>query len=294
MEVPMRCALFVLLALVVLAPAAEAGELTVGLIPEQNVFKQMERYKPIAEYIENKTRIKIRFTVLPRYGNIIQSFTSEHMDAAFWGSFTGAMAIEKLGVEPIVRPLWFDGTSTYHGYIFVRKDSGIENVKDMKGKRIVFVEKATTAGYVFPLAYFKEHGVKNLDEYFAEHYFAGSHDAAIVAVLNKKMDIGCAKNTIFNLVAERDPRVKEELIILAESPKVPSNGLGVRRDLDAVTKSKLTRAFLNMSDDHDGKDILTRFGAIRFIHTSKADYGPVFQATKRANINLKSYQYKNE
>ena len=48
------------------------------------------------------------------------------MDGSFFGSFTGAMAIEKLGVEPIARPVNLDGTSTYKGYIFVRKDSGIK------------------------------------------------------------------------------------------------------------------------------------------------------------------------
>ncbi len=56
------------------------------------------------------------------------------MDGAFLGSFTYALAHAKLGLEVIARPELVDGTSTYHGLIFVRKDSGIKTIKDMKGK----------------------------------------------------------------------------------------------------------------------------------------------------------------
>ena len=137
------------------------------------------------------------------------------MDGAFFGSFTGAMAIQKLGVEPIVRPVNLDGSSTYHGYIFVRKDSGIKTVQDMKGKKMAFVEKATTAGYVFPVAYLKEQGVTNLKTFFSEYYFAGSHDAAIQAVLDKHADIGAAKHSIYDRLRASDPRIDKELLILA-------------------------------------------------------------------------------
>jgi phosphonate transport system substrate-binding protein len=277
-----------------LSSTATATELTVGLIPEQNVFRQMKRYKPIEQYIQERTGITLHFTILSRYGNIIQSFMVEKMDGAFWGSFTSALAIHKLGIEPIARPLWLDHTSTYHGYVFVRKDSGIRSVDDMKGKIIAFVEKATTAGYVFPMAYLREHGMTDLETHFEEHYFLGSHDATITAVLDRKADVGCAKNTIFNLVAERDPRVESELLILATSPTVPSNGFGIRKGLDPVVKQKLADAFIDMDKDASGQRALQEFGAIRFIPTTKEDYAPVFDVAERAGIDLKEYEYMNE
>lgn len=150
---------------------AEKDELVIGLIPEMNVFKQMERFRPLSEYLSEKTGVKVRLTILSRYGGIIKRFRSHHLDGAFFGSFTGAAAIEILGVEPIARPINLDGSSTYHGYIFVRKDSNIRKVSDMKGKKMVFVAKATTAGYVFPVAYFKENGVKDINSFFSEYYF---------------------------------------------------------------------------------------------------------------------------
>ncbi|MBF0329603.1 MAG: phosphate/phosphite/phosphonate ABC transporter substrate-binding protein [Nitrospirae bacterium] len=286
--------LFALFFILVFEVQTYASELTIGLIPEQNVFKQRERYKPLGEYITKKTGIKIKFTVLSRYGNIIDRFVSEKMDGAFFGSFTGALAIKKLGVDFIARPVNLDGSSTYYGYIFVRNDSGIANVKDMKSKKIVFVDKATTAGYIYPIAYFKDQGVDNIEGYFKELYFAGSHDAAINAVLEKKADIGCAKHSMFDRVAKKNPAIQKELKILATSPHVPSNGLGLRKNIDADTKKKIKDALINMSSDAEGIQVLKKFEAIKFITTSKEDYAAVFDFAKKAGIDIANYKFVNK
>ncbi|MDA8433792.1 MAG: phosphate/phosphite/phosphonate ABC transporter substrate-binding protein [Nitrospiraceae bacterium] len=273
---------------------AEQKEILIGLIPEMNVFKQRERFKPLADYLTKKTGVKVNLTILSRYGNIIERFTSEKMDGAFFGSFTGALAIQKLGVVPLARPMNLDGSTQYWGYLFVRKDSGIRSVKDMKGKKMAFVEKATTAGYVFPEAYFREHGVKDINTFFGDYFFAGSHDAAIYAVLDKKADIGAAKHSMYNRVRAADPRVDKELVILAESTKVPSNGLCVRKGLDKGIQKRLKEALLNIDKDPEGKVVLQKFGGIKFIETTVADYNPVFDIAKKAGIDIKKYVYRNE
>ncbi len=286
--------IIVLITIFFVSGFAHAVELNIGLIPEQNVFKQSRRYKPLGAYIKRKTDIKIKFTILPRYGNIINNFSEKNLDGAFWGSFTGAMAIEKLGIQPIARPVNLDGTSSYRGYIFVHKNSIIDSVEKMEQSVIAFVDKATTAGYLFPMAYFSEHGIKNIDAYFKEYFFTGSHDAAIYAVLNKEAEIGCAKNTVFDLLARDNPKIKDDLVILAKSPDFPSNGLGLKKDISPEIKKKLKQVLLDMEKDPEGKKVLEEFSVIRFIETSEKDYSPVFDVVKKAGIDLKTYNYINK
>ena len=285
--------LIVLLFLPASAPA-EQKSLLIGLIPEMNIFKQKQRFKLLGEYLSKQTGVTIKFTILSRYGNIIDSFTSEKMDGAFFGSFTGALAIEKLGVVPLARPVNLDNTSSYRGYIFVRKDSGIKGPADMQGKRMAFVEKATTAGYLFPRAWLKEQGIVDLNGFFRESFFTGSHDAAIRAVLDRKADVGAAKHSIYDRVRKDDPRVDQDLVILARSPWVPSNGLCVRKGLDAQLQRKLKEALLTLDKDPAGKEVLQKFGAIRFIETSEKDYRPVFDLAEHAGIDIRTYKYRNE
>jgi phosphonate transport system substrate-binding protein len=269
-------------------------EILIGLIPEMNVFKQQERFKPLAEYLSKKTGVKVNITILSRYGNILERFASEKMDGAFFGSFTGALAIEKLEVEPIARPVNLDGSSTYHGYIFVRKDSGIKNAGDMKGKKMAFVDKATTAGYIFPIAWLRQHGINDYKTFFKEFYFTGSHDASIYAVLDRKADIGASKHSIYNRVRNAEPRVDKDLVVLAESARVPSNGLCVRKGLDREIKKHLRSVLLNIDRDPEGKVVLEKFGAIKFIETTYEDYRTVSMLARDAGIDIRTYVYRNE
>jgi len=269
-------------------------KLLIGLIPEQNIFKQMERYEPLAEYLYRKTGVKMSLKILPRYGNIINNFQSSGMDGAFFGSFTYALAHAKTGVEVLARPVALDNTSTYHGLIFVRKDRGIRTARDMKGKRFACVDKATTAGYLLPLQYFHDHGIPEYKGYLKEAYFTGTHEDAVYDVLKGKADIGAAKNTVFNRLAKGDPRIGKELVVLARSPDVPENALALRKDLEAPVRNLLKGALLNMHMDPDGKQVLERFGALRFIETTDEDYTVVVKYAEHNHMNLATYDYQND
>jgi phosphonate transport system substrate-binding protein len=163
----------------------------------------------------------------------------------------------------------------------------------MAGKRFAFVDKATTAGYLLPLDYFRRYG-KDYKTYLKESYFTGTHDDAILDVLNRKADIGAAKNTMYERLASTNSRIRRELMVLERSPDVPENGLAVRKDLDDSLKKALKSALLNMHLDPEGAAILKGFGAQRFIETVDADYRPVYRYAAHINLNLATYDYMNE
>jgi phosphonate transport system substrate-binding protein len=266
----------------------------IGLIPEQNIFRQKQRYRPLAEYLSKQIGVEVELSILSRYGNIIDNFVSSQLDGAFFGSYTGALALRKLGVEALARPEYPDGTSTYHGLLFVRKDSGIRSGAEMRGKRFAFVDKATTAGYLLPLYYLKTQGIDDHRAWLAEAYFSGTHEGAIYDVLEKKADIGAAKNPVFDRLARHDRRIADELMVLTRSPDVPENGLCVRRDLDDRLKTELKETLLDMDQDKEGRGVLKQFGATRFIVTTEGSYAAVFDFAEEIGLDLETYDYMNE
>ena len=276
------------------ASHAQRNEIVIGLIPEINIFQQMERYKPLSRYLSEQTGRTVRFTVLTRYGNIIENFKQHDLDGAFFGSFTGALAIRKMDMVPLARPINLNGRSTYAGLIFVRKDSGIRNVAAMRGKRFAFVERATSAGYIFPIAYLHSQGVKDVDAFLGESYFAGSHDASMYAVLDGKASIGAAKDSVYDWVQNKEPRIDKELVILARSEEFTSNGLGVRKDMDETLKVKLKSALLHLHDSPQGLKVLEALRFKRFIETKVEDYQSVFDAAAKAGVNITTYQFQND
>jgi phosphonate transport system substrate-binding protein len=272
----------------------EEKPFVIGLVPEVNIFKQIERYEPLANYLSKKTGMHVKLKVLTGYGNIIDNFVSEKMDGAFFGSFSYALAHANRGVVPLARPVNIDGRSTYHGVLFVRKDSGIENARDMQGKTFAFVDKATTAGYLLPLAYFKAQGIEDPGTYFKQTYFAGTHENAIRDVLNKQADIGAAKNTVYQHLLNIESRVRNELVVIERSPDVPENGLAIRSDLASSVMFKIKNALTGMHKDPEGMMVLQAFGAKGFIETTDEDYKNVYRYARQIGLDLKTYNSTND
>ncbi len=279
--------------LLVASSETDTTRLEVGLIPERNVFEQVARYEPLTDYLSNELGRRFELTMLSRYGNMIERLTRRETQLAFLGSFTGALANAQLAMLPVARPVNSDGTSTYYGRIFVRRDSGVATVADMKGLRLALVERATTAGYVFPLAYLRSNGVTDLENHFSEVRFWGSHDAAVMAVLEGRADVGAGKNTVMDWLAARDPRVVEQLVVLASSPRVPSNALFVSSLIDDALTARIRDVVLDLHKTPEGRDILIRLGASRFVTTRTKDYAPVLELAEKAAIDLDSYGYIN-
>lgn len=281
------------------APTQQAEDTTfqtyrIGLIPEHNIFDQKKRYEPLLAYLSQQSGVSLQSVILRRYGNIIENFSQQKLDGAFFGSFTGAMAIKTLNVEPLARPQYVNGASTYYGMVFVRKGSNIRTAEDMRNKRMVFVDRATTAGYLLPLSYFKSLGIDDYSSWFSETYFSGTHEDAIYDVLNGLADIGAAKNTVFYRLAESDQRIIEELEILKTSPHVPANGLAMLKDIPEELKQRLLKTMLTMHQNSEGRKILDGLRIERFISTSAEDYQPVLDYAESIGLDLSNYKYIND
>ncbi|GIW22853.1 MAG: hypothetical protein KatS3mg068_1860 [Candidatus Sericytochromatia bacterium] len=75
------------------------------------------------------------------------------------------------------------------GAIIVRKDSNINTLKDLKGKRFAFGDPISTSSHIFPKMLLIKNGI-NPDTDFVNVLFAGTHDSVVLSVYNKKVDAG--------------------------------------------------------------------------------------------------------
>lgn len=276
------------------APSREVMPLRLGLIPEQDVFEQLERYEPLAEYLSRRTGSPIELKVLTRYGKTLSEFAENRLDGAFFGSFAYVLARARYELQPVARPVQWDGRSTYFGVILVRKDSGIRTAKDLRGKRFAFVDRATTAGYLLPLQFFRDQGIADYRGFLRDYYYAGTHEDAVLDVLEGRTDAAAAKSTVIQRLGARDPRIPHELVPIARSPEVPENALCLRTSVDPALRDAILAALLGMADDAEGREVLRQFGARGFVATSDQDYEPVYAYIRYLGIDPGGFDFESE
>src|SRR5262245_18328883 len=175
----------------------------------------------------------MRVTVASDYAAVIEALRNRTADLAFVHPGGYVLASREANARIVARNLWH-GKSSFTSRVFVRKESGIKTVEDLRGKTIAFVDPASSSGYIYPMVLLVQRGlVKNPGRktFFKEVVFSGAHDASMRALLNGHVDAIAS----FDLAREqyiKDPAEREKLIFVAETPEIPEAGIAAREGLD--------------------------------------------------------------
>lgn len=102
----------------------------------------------------------------------------------------------KMDVIPLVLNKDTSDRTYYKSCIISRSDSKVKTWNDLKGKTFAFVTPTSTSGGVGPAYLLRKNGI-NPDKDFKNKIYAGKHDAAFLAVKNKKVDAGAVGDFYF-------------------------------------------------------------------------------------------------
>ncbi|MDO9168346.1 MAG: phosphate/phosphite/phosphonate ABC transporter substrate-binding protein, partial [Methylobacter sp.] len=167
----------------------EAKGLVMGLIPAENNEEMIQKFEPMRQYLELKTGEPVKVFTATDYSGVIEGMKKGRVDIAWFGPLAYVLAEKEANAEAFAVGVRSDtGLSTYRSLFVVPEDSEVKSIADLKGKSVAFVDPASTSGGLIPTYLVKQATGQMPKEFFGEFTYAGSHDAAEMAVKNKSVD----------------------------------------------------------------------------------------------------------
>jgi len=282
----MRALMTVMLLLVLAAtlggPATAQPGLHLVLTPSQKPTDLMAAGEEFGRVLGGLVGMPVRVTVASDYAAVIEALRNRTADLAFVHPGGYVLAHREARATIVARNLWH-GKSSFTSRIFVRRESGIKSVEELRGKSMAFVDPASSSGYIYPMVLLVQRGlVKNRDPktFFKEVVFSGAHDASMRALLNGHVDAIAS----FDLAREqylKDPAERERIVFVAETPEIPEAGIAARDGLDPALFGRVRAALISIKPPAHA-DLLKRLYEIDgFAPAEDRDYDPV-----RAAIEL--------
>ncbi len=173
--------------------ASQVPVIRIGMLGGENDADRLARYSGYQKLMEETFGVPVKLLMAADYAGVIQAFAARQVDAAYMSPAAYAAAwMESNGnVYPILTTLEKDGTNSYVALMYVRADSGITNLEQMKGKSVGWADPNSASGYLIPRAEFRAAGIDpESGKYFGRTGFAGGHEQAVVAVMGKQYDAG--------------------------------------------------------------------------------------------------------
>jgi len=252
-----------------------------------------KRMEPLLNYISKVTGKKVEIYLTTSYAAQIEAMLGGFAQIANFGPFAYVMATEKdpdleVFATYVVTPMpqyFIKGGPQYQGILVSKKGSKYTSIESLKGQDIAFPDPGSTSGWLVPNVLFTKDvlGGKSLDDYFGQLVFAGSHDAAILAVMNDKVAAAftwdAAPYRMWQTGSLKQPP-DEAVNVLWTSPEIPLDPYTFRKSLNADLRAKIKQAFLTWHQQPESEEFFKEIGATKFVEMKDSDYDVIRELYK--------------
>ena len=243
-----------LLAVLILAGPALAAdptwpkEITFSLLSTEAANEVIRRWEPVLKQLEQDLGVKVKHVSASDYRGSIEALKFKKAEIGHLGpkAYVEASNNNYANVEPIVQVQQANGSLGYRSCLIVHSDSDIFSPEDIGGKTFAFNDPNSTSGYLVPSAFFlMEMGI-DPKTYFSKLTFSGSHEASIIAVANKKVDVASTNLPDLQQLVREGKVPRAALRVIWVSKLIPLDPVVIRKDLPASLRTAIQDSLATM------------------------------------------------
>ncbi len=142
--------------------------------------------------------------------------------------------------------------------LLARRDRGVKGLGDLRGKSVIFFKLGADWGRLWMEEMLAEKGLGTVEEFFGGSRETDNPSSAILPVFFGKSDAVVVMRRRFQTMAELNPQLEKQLLILTNSPSVPSAVTCVHQDF-TVFRKELLESLAELHRDPKGQQLLMLF-----------------------------------
>jgi phosphonate transport system substrate-binding protein len=237
-----------------LAQAADPAPkpILLGILSTAEPARIHAEWQAFTDYLFKAIGQPVAVTVPRGFDKLVELIDEGKVDIFYINSYLVFRAKEKGKALPIAQMMNLNQRVFSRSIVFVRSDSGITNILQLKGEKVAFVNPGGSGGYLSPRATFYQSGVKTKEE--TQEMFTQNLSTSIHKVLlgDVKAATMCGLN--FKLMGEKLDT--GELKIIATSEDYPEDVIGANPAMNAELRQRIARALTGMYDTEAGRRVL--------------------------------------
>src|SRR5215469_4673045 len=259
------------------------SELTFAVVPAENASGVSDRYAPFMDYLSKQLGALVKLRLANDYAAVIEGQRAGNIQIAYYGPASYSKAyLTGVKTEPFVTTRNNDGAIGYYSVIYVRADSSYNDIHDLKGKTIGFVDPNSTSGYNAPRFYLHKMGI-DVDSFFSKSIITGSHENGVIAVDKGTVDC-CADwynsedDSNLTRMVNKGMVKKEDFRRIFKTPILPGSPYAYLSDLPDDLKHAIVAAFKDApTKDKAAFDKLSDGKDQGFVPVTHKDYADIVE-----------------
>jgi serine/threonine-protein kinase len=227
---------------------------------------EVEGYS-LAEAFERALRARCAVFRYLTYAELVDGLLDDQIDLAWLPPAVYARARRARAARLLVT-VERAGQRGYASALLARR--AVSGISDLQGKRAVWTDSWSAAGYLMPRVVLRSKGV-DPDGVFASQGFVGRYDAVMASLRSGSADVGATFCSVDarGAILRRPWNDTDDFRVLAVSEKIPGDAVCASYRVARDERERLRRLF---TDDVGAASLLHSMGASKFARGSDEDY----------------------
>jgi len=280
--------LFIFINLLVLIPGCIAPSppkpgkevVKISVQPVYSLHIMSQKYRSLFSYLSSKTGYDVRAVSAMNYDNYPATLEANQVHIGIQNPLAYITLVKTRGAYPLVKMVHPDGTTSYRGVIITRQDSGIKQIKDLKGKKVAVASREAVGGFLGQALICKQNSI-DVDKDL-RIFLLGSQDAVLYDVYQGKAEAGFVREDALPLLSDKIELTK--LNIIAYTDYFPTWCVTAFGNTAPEVAANIAKSLLNLDPaKSEEREILEAIGIAGFAQASDADYNIVRKAMDDLN-----------
>lgn len=224
-----------------------------GVHPFKPATQVVETFTPLANYLSTKIGVNVVVEVAQDYQTHIERVGSDLLDLAYMGPAPYVQLTKRYGLKRLLARQAINGHPNFHGKIVVRRDSAIQALSDLRGRRFMFGDSSSTMAHLVPRFMLNQAGLTVEDFSLVGH--VNDHVNIVLAVLAGEYDAGAVKEDVFFAYEAKGLRS------IATSPPVSDHVFLAGDRLDGALVDAARAALLSLDGGAQAEAVLAPIAA---------------------------------
>lgn len=210
-------------------------------IEDPAVYQKM--FDPFTRHLAECTGKKVVFFPVQSNAAQIEALRAGRLHVAGFSTGATAFAVNVAGAVPFALKSSDHGPRGYHLIIITKKNSSINALSDLKGRKVAHASPSSNSGHLAPLALLPKQGITPGKDY--KFVFSGKHDQSILGVASGDYEAAAVASDVFERMVARGAVNADDFKIIYKSDRFPTSSFAHAHDLQPALRDKLVGCFMN-------------------------------------------------
>jgi phosphate/phosphite/phosphonate ABC transporter binding protein len=273
--------------------------IVLGFVPTDRLRARDARTRLFTHALEERLQVHVVERNVGTYDELEQAMTGGQIDLAWLPPLVFARLDQRAvatALATVVRP-----GDAYWSVLLTSRVSGITeiHVDQLRGRRIAWVDPLSASGHIVPRLALAARGIDPRLT-FASEVFAGSHQEALLAALDGRVDVAATfarcddQGRVVHGPWIEAGLPPDDVVLLALLGEVPPDLIAANRRLPQEMRDAIRDAMIDLSHDESmGPPLQAIFGGTRFVAGAPASYSALCSLLDRSSGTLEAFASTN-